>query len=114
MELRSESYSFIPRQQQFAQKTRLSFLEQPESDGIYTIEYGGNPLRDISFNFPRTESVTVYPELNFPENVYASPSIEALLQQYQNETNIRSLWKWFVILALLFVLAEMTLQKTLQ
>ena len=114
MELRSESYSFIPRQQQFAQKTRLSFLEQPESDGIYTIEYNGNPLRDISFNFPRNESATTYPDLQFPERVASFQNIEGLLAQYQNETNIRSLWKWFVILALLFVLAEMTLQKTLQ
>ena len=114
MELQSESYAFIPRQQQFIRKTRLFFSEEPETDGIYSIRYSGNALRNISFNFPRTESVTVYPELNFPENVYVSPSIEALLQQYQNETNIRSLWKWFVILALLFVLAEMILQKTLQ
>jgi len=38
----------------------------------------------------------------------------SLVAEYQNRTRNTPLWKWFVILALLFVLAEVILQKTMR
>ncbi len=112
--LESPDYAFIPRQESYTRKTRLSFYDEPARDGNYNVVIDGNTLRTISFNFPRTESSSVYPELIIPAAAVAHERPEALWERYQNETRITPLWKWFVILALLFVAAELILQKAIR
>jgi hypothetical protein len=41
-------------------------------------------------------------------------SLEELFKKHRNESGIYELWKWFAILALLFMAAELILQKTLK
>lgn len=113
-ELRGPDYEFIPRQQAFARKTRLYFSEEPRKDGNFRVYQEERPYRFVSFNYPRTESPGTYPELDFPEFVQVHPDSGALIGRYQNDTRITALWKWFVILALLFVLAEAILQKIIR
>lgn len=112
--LESADYAFIPRQESFTRKTRLSFYDEPAQDGNYRVTLDGNPLRTISFNYPRGESSASYPELLLPANAEEHNRPEALWERYQNETRITPLWKWFVILALLFVAAELILQKAIR
>ncbi len=112
--LHGPDYDFIPYQQAFARKTRLFFGPEPIRDGNYTLMQGERPAGKISFNYPRTESSALYPESGFPSWVTRHSNLEALLESHQNETEIRALWKWFVILALLFAAAEMILQKFLR
>ncbi len=113
-QLRGPDYEFIPRQQAFARKTRLVFGEEPARDGNYTVYQDNAPGPTISFNYPRRESRAVQPMPEFPGFVTRHPTPEDLIGRYQNDTRITALWKWFVILALLFVLAEAILQKTLR
>ena len=112
--LESPDYAFIPRQESFARKTRLSFQDEPARAGNYQVVLDGNKLRTISFNLPRSESSAGYPELVLPANTEQHGQPEALWERYQNETRITPLWKWFVILALLFVAAELILQKAIR
>ena len=112
--LRGPDYEFIPRQQAFARKTRLFFGEEPRVDGNFTVFQEANPGPMVSFNYPRNESQKLYPPLEFPDFVTVHEDSEALVARYQNDTRITALWKWFVILALLFVLAEAILQKTIR
>jgi hypothetical protein len=112
--LHSPDYDFIPYQQGFARKTRMEFGPEPDRDGNYAILQGTRRVGMVSFNFPRTESSPVYPDAEFPQWVTRHGNLEALIESYQNETEIRSLWKWFVILALLFAAAELILQKTMR
>lgn len=112
--LRGPEYEFIPRQQAFARKTRLIFEEEPARDGNYTVYQDDSPGQTVSFNYPRQESRAVPPLPEFPGFVTRHADSEDLIGQYQNDTRITALWKWFVILALLFVLAEAILQKTLR
>lgn len=112
--LQSPGYEFIPYQQAFARKTKLIFGPEPVRDGNYSLLQGERRAGKISFNYPRTESSQVYPEMSFPTWVTPHRNLESLLDSYQNETEIRALWKWFVILALLFAAAEMILQKFLR
>ncbi len=112
--LHSPDYDFIPYQQGFARKTRMEFGPEPERDGNYAIMQAERRVGMVSFNFPRTEGSPVYPDADFPQWVTRHSNLESLIESYQNETEIRSLWKWFVILALLFAAAELILQKTMR
>ena len=113
LELGSPDYSFIPRQQSFARKTRLYFGEQPERAGNFRITNRGEFLQYASFNYAREESVQTR-EATIPPSFEVHPGAESLVSRFQNDNRITSLWKWFVILALLFVLVELILQKTMR
>ena len=104
-------YEFIPLQQSFAKKTRLSFLDNPVSDGIYTILVQEDSLKNISFNYPRTESKMVYKPPVESSSLTLLSSVDDLFLQLAEENRVKELWKWFVILALIFVLAEIGIQK---
>ena len=104
-------YEFIPLQQSFAKKTRLSFLDNPVSDGIYTILVQEDSLKNISFNYPRTESEMVYNPPVESNTLTLLSNVDALFLQLADENRVNELWKWFVILALIFVLAEIGIQK---
>lgn len=112
--LQSPGYDFIPYQQAYARKTRLSFGPEPIRDGNFTLFQGERSTGTVSFNYPRSEGSAYYPPSNFPAWVTRHADLRSLIESHQNETEIRSLWKWFVILALLFAAAEMILQKFLR
>ncbi|MCO5723620.1 BatA domain-containing protein [Robiginitalea marina] len=114
VEMRGAEYSFIPLQQSFSRKTRLIFGDEPRLAGNYLIEYQGGPIRQASFNYPRTESLGRDTPAGLPDRFEIYPDVERLVAQYQNSMAITSLWKWFVILALLFVLVETFLQKLMR
>ena len=111
IEVAREDYEFIPLQQSFAKKTRLSFIDNPVDDGIYTILVQEDSLKNISFNYPRTESTLSYIELTEGDQLGIASEVDTVFQQLEAENRIRELWKWFVILALIFVLAEIGIQK---
>ncbi len=105
---------FIPLQQAHANKVSLTFEENPTEDGIYTISENGTALKNISFNYPRKESELVFMDLNTIEATSIQNSIASLFSELQNDNRITELWKWFVILALLFLLIEVLLIKFLK
>ena len=111
IEVAREDYEFIPLQQSFAKKTRLSFIDNPVADGIYTILVQEDSLKNISFNYPRTESKLSYSELSENDQLRVASEVDSVFEQLEAENRIRELWKWFVILALIFVLAEIGIQK---
>ncbi len=105
--------TFIPQQTSFANKVSLSFDEALEEDGIYSILKEDEFLKNISFNYSRIESELQYLDLSTISNETINESIEAVFDKLQKDNTIRSLWKWFVILALLFMLLEVLIQKYL-
>ena len=114
LQLKGSGATFIPPQQSFARKTRLFFGLQPTEAGNYQIENQGEALQQVSFNYPRTEQISSEPDLALAGSFEILPDMDTLVSQYQNRNRITPLWKWFVILALLFVLVEMILQKTMR
>ncbi|MDC6364553.1 MULTISPECIES: BatA domain-containing protein [Flavobacteriaceae] len=106
-----EGYDFIPLQQSFANRVRLTFDEVPETDGIFNINQNNEVLQKISFNYPRTESELNYLNLEQLEHVQVHGSIASLFDYLEAESNIATYWKWFVILALLLALIEVIIQK---
>ncbi len=102
---------FIPLQQSFPNKVRLTFNENPTEDGIYEILTDENLIKHISFNYPRNESPLEYLEPEDLMGATTKESVGSLFQLLEKESSITSYWKWFVILALLLALVEVIIQK---
>lgn len=110
----SEGYDFIPPQQSFANKTTVGFGENPARDGHFLITDAGNPLKRVSFNYNRTESDLTYIPVSTLSADSRDTDIGNLFETFKNANSVDALWKWFVILALLCLLAEMLIQKFLK
>ena len=111
LKVSKEGYEFIPLQQSFPTRVRLTFDQNPTEDGIYGIVQNQQTLQNLSFNYPRTESQLKYLDLVSLENVNTMDSIPELFEYLKAENDIAAYWKWFVILALLLALIEVLIQK---
>jgi len=107
-------YQFIPRQESFANKVSLSFFDNPTQDGIYQINNKENTVQNMSFNYNRSESNLNYVPIENLNAKSVGTSIENLFTEMQKNNAINALWKWFIILALLFVVLEIIFQKFLK
>ncbi|WP_430966352.1 BatA domain-containing protein [Spongiimicrobium sp. 2-473A-2-J] len=107
-------YQFIPLQRSFGDKVSLTFDESPALDGIYGIMEGETTLKSVSFNYPRDESALVYLNMDNFGAETKHRSTTDLLETMEKATKVTELWKWFVILALLFILTEILIQKYLK
>ena len=105
------TYEIIPQQRSLANKVSLSFEENLLEDGIYSINEGEKSVGTISFNFPRNESELIYANTNQLQATSRIPSIRSLFEKMEKDNTVTELWKWFVILALLFLLVEIIIQK---
>jgi hypothetical protein len=114
LKARKDSYEFIPQQEAFANKVSLTFSENPSADGIYNLINGELSVRNLSFNHDREESQLTYSDLTNLEAAYKNESIATFFNRMQKDSSINALWKWFVILALLFMGIEVLIQKYLQ
>lgn len=106
-----EGYEFIPLQQSFAKKTRLTFIDNPVLHGTYAVLVKGDTLKQISFNYPREESNLIYSNPSNIAELGIKDNIEDLFTDLAEESRVETLWKWFIILALIFILAEVGIQK---
>ena len=113
LKLTGVDFEFIPQQRSFSNKVSLSFIENPSEAGIFAISDQQEVYRNISFNFPRTESNLSYLDLESIDSEHRPATIGNLFEGLQKARAITELWKWFVILALVFLLVEILIQKFL-
>ncbi len=106
-----DQYEFIPLQQSYTNKTTLDFEEYPAEDGIFDIVLQDSLISRISFNYPREESELRYADLSGLSGVSVGNDISEVLRSIENENKVKELWLPFVILALLFAIAEVLIQK---
>ena len=111
LKVTKEAYEFIPQQQSFANKVSLRFIENPTEAGIYSISDKQKTYQNISFNHPRTESDLSYLSLQQIDEDHKATTIRNLFDTLQKDASITELWKWFVILALVFLAVEILIQK---
>ena len=114
LKIAKKDFEFIPQQQPYANKVVLSFTENPKEDGNYEVKKEKNILKHISFNYPRTESRLEFTTIDNFKASSKQASISNLFETLQKDDRIRELWKWFVILALVFALIEIGIQKYLK
>jgi len=110
--VQKEGEQFIPMQQSVGLKTRLWFSEYPKVPGTYELK-NTQQKRSLSFNYSREESNLSYLEIEAIEGVTIRSSVSEIFNEFENDNAVTSLWKWFAILALLFILTEVIIQKVL-
>ncbi len=103
--------SFIPLQQNTADKITVTTTGLPENEGNYMIIYHQNKILPISYNYPRTESDLNYLDINEFENIEKQTDLNMYFESAKAAQQIDVLWKWFVIFALIFLSIEMLLLK---
>lgn len=112
IKIKNQETEFIPFQQIKGNKVAISFDEQPQKADIYTIYKDDQPIEDIGFNYARTESNLT--EENTPDfSKYNRADIEKIFEKI-NANHTSSLWKFFLIIALVFLIAELLIQKLIK
>ena len=102
---------FIPQQQILANKVKLSFIENPQEAGNYQAVKANQALKNISFNYPRTESNLTLDNSNLYSDYTIEKSVENVFNSLQTNRTDNVLWKWFIWLTLLFLVLELLIQK---
>ncbi|MFV0247690.1 MAG: BatA domain-containing protein [Tenacibaculum sp.] len=111
----NQNSSFIPLQQVFQNKVRISTLDQPDKAGFYSIYHNNDTLKKIAFNYPARESLLSYTAVQQiaeqKENLNYSISLKNTLANIIRENKIQWLWNWFLILSIISLIIEILLLK---
>lgn len=103
--------SIIPEQQYYNNKVVIKTNDLPENAGVYEVKNKNEILEYVSFNYNRNESDLTYQNLENIEGITVSNSVREAFNTIKNDTKVDELWKWFVILALVFLIIEMLILK---
>ena len=109
--IENEEESFIPMQQVLNTKIKLSLGDLPENSGNFAVEKKDQNLKNISFNYSRTESDLNKKNENTFEDFTKVKEIATVFNEIESSRSSKDFWKWFIILALLFLVSEMLIQK---
>ena len=103
--------SFIPLQQTFQNKTRITTKDQPLVAGFYQIQQENNVLRNVAFNYDKNESILDFLTFSEANDMTISTSVKNTLENINDQNKIQWLWKWFLGLAIVSLLLEILILK---
>lgn len=113
--LSNATESFIPLQQSFANKVRLTTEDQPKEAGFYKIALKKDTLETVAYNLPKEESLLSFYDVealaNENQNVEVYDSIAELFTEINEKNEVRWLWKLFLVLAIVSLLVEIFILK---
>ncbi len=110
LKVKNETEEFIPSQQIFNRKVQLNFNEYPKNAGNYGIYKNDELLTNIGFNYNRTESDLTQDNISVLSD-FPQKNISNIFSDLQSERTDNNIWKWFVLLGLLFLIIEILIQK---
>jgi hypothetical protein len=107
--------SFIPLQQSFSSKVRLTTYDQPKKDGFYQIALKQDTLKTVAYNYSNKESILSFYNIKELErknsNFKAYDSIEELFRDLNEKNEVQWLWKLFLTIAIVSLLLEILILK---
>jgi len=107
--------SVIPTQQIHEEEVILTTGDQPQKEGFYQVQYADKVLQSLAFNIPKEESRLSFWNVdqitNQNPNTHQFNQIKSALTALSDTQNILTYFKWFMALALLFLLIEIALIK---
>ena len=103
--------TFIPLQQTKKNQVNIATENNPSNAGNYSITKDDMVIDKVSYNFDRQESILIYSNPNNWDNTNLYSNVGDLFNNIALDNKINSFWKWFVILALLFLLIELVILK---
>lgn len=110
VKLKNDKDEFIPAQQIFSQKIKLSFNEVPKKAGNYGIYKNEELLANTGFNYYRTEGDLSIDNLGLLKD-YPQKNISNIFSDLESERSDHQLWKLFLLLGFLFLVIEVLIQK---
>lgn len=110
LKVKNQTEEFIPSQQIFNRKVQLNFNEYPKNAGNFGIYKNDELLTYIGFNYNRTESDLTQDNSSVLSD-FTQKNIESIFSDLQSERTDNNIWKWFVLLGLLFLIIEILIQK---
>lgn len=109
--LKDSIQQFIPLQQAKANKVIIITNDDPQKAGILNVIKTNTPLKHVSYNYNRNEGELIYQNAEDWSKVTVHNTINNLFQAIKKDNTIIDYWKWFAIMALLFLVAEMLVLK---
>lgn len=109
--IKNDSESFIPVQQILNNKVRLTFNENPKEAGNFGVYGNQKIIENISFNYNRTESNLSNANPDAVSDFKEISNVNSIFDTLQTDRIDNQIWKIFVILALLFIVIEILIQK---
>jgi len=109
--VKNSKESFIPVQQLMNTKVKMTFNENPSEAGNFGIFNGADSVQNISFNYTRTESNLSLTNTEIANGFKEIEDIETVFNVIQTDRTDTQIWKWFVMLTLLFLALELLIQK---
>lgn len=109
--IKNTAESFISVQQLLNTKVKMTFNDNPLLAGNFSIYNGQNEIQNISFNYSRTESNLANVNTDISADFEKMNNIETVFNTIQTDRTDTQIWKWFVLLALLFLALELLIQK---
>jgi hypothetical protein len=111
LSIKNKDENFIPIQQILNNKVKLTCTDQPEMAGNYGVFKVDELIKNVSFNYSRTESALTAVSENLLDDYSQKETISAVFDTLQFERTNSEIWKWFVALTLLFLVLEVLIQK---
>ncbi|HQW68906.1 MAG TPA: BatA and WFA domain-containing protein [Flavobacterium sp.] len=111
IEIKNNNEKFIPVQQMMNTKVKMTFNENPSTAGNFGIFNKTNLVQNIGFNYSRTESNLSLANPDIAANFEEINDIETVFNTIQTNRTDTQIWKWFVLLTLLFLVLELLIQK---
>ena len=109
--IKNGTEDFIPVQQILNSKVKLTFNENPSEAGNFGVFNNSQSLENISFNYNRAESNLTNTNSSIASDYKEISSVDAIFDTLNADRSDNQLWKWFVILTLLFIVLEILIQK---
>jgi hypothetical protein len=109
--VKNATESFIPVQQILNNKVKLTFNDNPKDAGNFGVFNNDKLVENISFNYNRAESNLMNANPDAASEFKEISNVDSLFDTLQTNSTDNQIWKWFVILALLFVALEVLIQK---
>ena len=113
LKVKNNTENFIPLQQISNGKVKLTCTDNPTTDGNFEVFNGNQSISNLSFNYNRTES-DLENKSSATDDFKSEANVETFFEKLQVNRTDNQTWKWFVLLALLFLVLEIFIQKVVK
>jgi len=111
----NEEDSFIPIQQSYTNKVKLTTNSQPKTAGFYEITLKKDTIETVAYNISSKESILSFYDLQALEksnkNFEIYDSVEGLFSEINQKNKVQWLWKLFLTIAIVSLLLEILILK---
>ncbi|MFZ4106145.1 vWA domain-containing protein [Flavobacterium sp.] len=109
--VKNDQESFIPMQQILNNKVKITCNDNPKMAGNFSVFNRNQLIKSISFNYNRTESNLKNVNTGAVSDFKEINNVNSIFDTLQANRADNQIWKWFLILTLLFVALEILIQK---